>query len=167
MRIQHQVSLVERDARIQAMIDKYKDSPQIDQFVKEELNLNSQLMQQKEVLCQKISQISPYCEISDKITSKVFDMRLEYVEIHKRMFDFITQQESEDGRKADFPKLEEAHKEILFADWDSQLRQVERAMIVAAVGTNNIIEAINKNLHGANLVVESILGFLPNYKQLQ
>lgn len=84
------------------MIDKFKDNPQIDEFIKEALNLNSQIMQQKEVLCQKISRISPYCENSDKLTNEVVDMRLEYEEIHKRISDFITWKESEYGRKADY-----------------------------------------------------------------
>lgn len=76
------------------MTDKYKDNLQLDEFIKEALSLNSQLMQQKEVLCQKFSQISPYCEINDKLTSQVVDMRLEYDKIHKRFSDFITWQES-------------------------------------------------------------------------
>jgi len=43
-RIQHQASLAERDVRIQAMTDKYKDNSQIDDCIKEALSLNSQLM---------------------------------------------------------------------------------------------------------------------------
>lgn len=41
MQIQHQVSLAETDAQIQAMIDKYTDISQIDEFIKEDLSLNS------------------------------------------------------------------------------------------------------------------------------
>jgi len=70
-------------------------------------------------------------------------------------------------RKANFPKLEESHKDILFTDWDSRLKQVERAMTVMVGVANNIIEATNENLHDANLVVESIPRFLPNSKQLE
>jgi len=69
MQIQHQATPTEKDTQIQAMLEKYKDSPQIDQFVKEALNLNAQLMQQKELLCQEILQVNPYCEISDKLTA--------------------------------------------------------------------------------------------------
>jgi len=43
-------------------------------------------------------------------------MRLEYDEVLKRVSDFITWQNSKDGRKVDFPILEESHKEIIFAD---------------------------------------------------
>lgn len=62
------------------------------------------------------------------------------------------------------PKLEESHKDILFIDWDSRLKQAERAMTVVEVAKKNIMEAINENLHGTNLVTESILGFVPNAK---
>jgi len=60
--------------------------------------------------------IESYCETSDKLTSQVVDMKLEYDEVLKRFSDFITWQNSKNGRKADLPKLEESHKEILFAD---------------------------------------------------
>jgi len=43
------------------MIDKFKDNPQIDEFIKEVVTLNSLLMQQEEVFCQNILQINPYC----------------------------------------------------------------------------------------------------------
>jgi len=95
-------------------------------------------------------------------------MRLEYDEIHKNISDFITWKESEEGRKVDLPKLDESHKDILFTDWDSWLKQVERATTIAATATtNSIIEAINENIHGANLVTDIIPGFLPNVKQLE
>ena len=103
----------------------------------------------------------------DKLKKQVIDMRFEYEETHKNISEFITQQESEDGRKVDLPKLEESHKEILFADWDYWLKRIERKITVTTATTNNIIEAINKNLHGADLVVESIPGFLPNANQLE
>jgi len=42
-------------------------------------------------------------------------MQLEYDEIFKKVSDFIAWKNKEEGRKADLPKLEESHKEILFA----------------------------------------------------
>ena len=52
-------------------------------------------------------------------------------------------------------------------DWDSRLKQAEREIAIAVTTTNNIIEAINENLHGANLVTKCIPEFLPNVKQLE
>ena len=94
-------------------------------------------------------------------------MRLEYGEIFKKGSNFIAWKNTEDGRKANLPKLEELHKEILFASWDSRLKDVEKTTTDAAVVPNSVIENINENLHSANLVAESILGFLPNIKQLE
>jgi len=115
MQIKHQASLAEKEVQKQAITNKYKDSPRIKQFVIEVLSLNSQLMHQKGILCQRISQLSPYCETSDKLMSQVVDIRLEYDEVLKRVSDFITWKNSEDGRKAYLAKLEELHKEILFS----------------------------------------------------
>lgn len=149
------------------MIDKFKDNLQVDELIKEAVSLNSPLLQQKEVIFQKISQISPYYKTNDKLTNRVIDMRLEKDEIHKRTSDFITWQESEDERKADLPKLKESHKDIMFTDWDSQLKQVERVAAIAMTTLNNIIEAINENLFGANLVKKCIPRFLLNFEQLE
>lgn len=88
-------------------------------------------------------------------------MRHKHDEIHRRISNLITWQESEDGRKVDMPKLEESHKDILFIDWDSRLKQTETTIVIAV---NNIIEAINENLEGANLVTECVPRFLPNVK---
>ena len=63
--------------------------------------------------------------------------------------------------------MEESQKEILFADWDSRIRQAKKATAVAATTKNCVIENINENLHNTNLVADSVPGFLPNTKQLK
>lgn len=105
-----------------------------------------------------------YCETSDKLKSQVMEMRLKYDEILKKVSNFITWKNSEDGRKSDLPKLEESHKEILFANWDSRLKEAEKATVDVAATTNSVNENINENLDSANLVAESIPGFLPTVK---
>lgn len=125
------------------------------------------MMHHKELLCLRISQWNSYCETTDKLTSQVMEMRLEYNEIFKNVFDFITWKNTEDGRKANLPKLEESHKENLFASWDSWLKEAEKATTDVLVAVNNVTENINENLHSANLVAESIPSFLPNAKQLE
>lgn len=94
MQIKHQAILAKKEAQIKAITVKYKDNPNIDQFIIEALSLNSQRMHQKEILCQKASQLSPNCETSDKLTSRIVDMRLEYDEVLKIVFDFIIWQNS-------------------------------------------------------------------------
>jgi len=58
------------------------------------------------------------------------------------------------------------HKEILFAKWDSRLKEVEQEMEEAAPAAKSIIKCVNENLHNANLVTETTPGFLPYVKQL-
>jgi len=136
----HRTNLTEKEAQIQTITDLHKDDPKIDQFITEALGLNSQLMHQKELLCEKISKWNCYRETSDKLKSQFVEMRLEYDEIFKKVFDFITWKNTEDGRKADLPKLEESHKEIVFANWDSRLKEAEKATSDVTAPTNNFIE---------------------------
>lgn len=74
-------------------------------------------------------------------------MRLEYDEILKKVSDFITWRNLEDRIKDDLPKLEESHKEVLFANWDSLLNEAKNATSNVVATTNSVIENINKNLH--------------------
>ena len=55
---------------------------------------------------------------------------------------------------------------MLFAR-DAQLKEVEQEMEEAATVARNFIDCINKNLHKANLILETTLGFLPKAQQLQ
>ena len=56
------------------MMELHKDDPKIGDFITKALALNSQLLQQEELFCQKISQWNSYYEISDKITNQVVDL---------------------------------------------------------------------------------------------
>lgn len=80
---------------------------------------------------------------------------------------FISWQEYKEGRKNDLPKNKESHKDILFTDWDIQLKQVEKAVARVDSTTNNIINVVIENLHSDNLIKECKLKILPNFKQLE
>ena len=103
----------------------HKDDPKIIEFVSEALALNDQLLQQQDTLCQRILQWSSHCEMSDKITSQVVDVRLDYDLIDKRISDYLIWQESEEGKKVGLLKINEAHKEMLFHKWDAQIKKAE------------------------------------------
>lgn len=70
-------------------------------------------------------------------------------------------QKSEEGKRAELHRIDESHKEILFAKWDAQLKEAEQAMEEAIIAASNVIDCINENLHKANLISETTPGFLP------
>jgi len=150
MTVQHQTDIAEKNAQIHQMqdiLDKFKDNPQTDEFIKEALELSSLLAKQQEIFCHRISLINPYCESSDKLNNQVIHQRLEYDQLNKRILEFSSWQEFEEGKKVDLPNIKESHKDILFTDWDIQLKQTERAAVREASPSNNIIEGVNENLH--------------------
>ena len=90
--------------------------------------------------------------MSNNIINQVVELRLEYDSIFKKVSDFLNWKKFEDGKRADMPKINESHKEILFAKWDSRLRDAEHDMEDAVVAANSVVECVNKNLQNANLV---------------
>ena len=101
----------------------HKDNPNITEFVSEALALNDQLLQQQDALCQRISQWSSHCEMSDKITSQFIDLWLDYDLIDKKISYYLIWHESEEGKKAGLLKNNEAHKEMLFNKRDAQIKK--------------------------------------------
>jgi len=51
-----------------------------------------------------------------------FDMRVIFNEIDENISGYITLQDTPEGRVEDLPKIEESHKDILFTNWDIQLK---------------------------------------------
>lgn len=49
MQIEHLISLAEKEARVQVIIDLHKDDPKLYQFITKSLTLNFQLTYQKEL----------------------------------------------------------------------------------------------------------------------
>lgn len=140
---------------MQNITELHNDDSKIEQFVTKALGLNSHLLHQKELLCQKISQWNSQCEISDNITNQVVELQLEYDSIFKKASNFLNWQKSEDGKRAYMPKIDESHEEILFTKWDSRIREAKQEMedaAAAAAAANSVIESVNENLHNANLV---------------
>ena len=118
-------------------------------------------------MCQRISQWNSYCEISDKITNQVVDLRHNYDLIDKRVTEYLAWQETEEGKRAGAPIINDNHKEILFNKWDAQIRKVEQAAEEEATAANSVIDCINENLHKENLISETTPGYLPKAQQLQ
>ena len=115
----------------------------------------------------KISQWSHYCELSDKITNQVVDLRSDYDQNDKRVIEYLTWQDDDEGKRAGPPRINENHKELLFNKWDDQIRQVERPAETAATQASILIDCVNENLHRANLIEEATPGYLPNKLRLE
>ena len=78
------------------------------------------------------------------------------------MTEDLAWQDEEEGKRASAPRINESHKELLFNKWDDQIRQAEQVAEIAATQANILIDCVNENLHRANLIEETTLGYLPN-----
>lgn len=62
-----------------------------------------------------------------------------------------------DGRKANLSEIEETHKDILFIDWDTRIKQAALVVAREAGVSKNMIKAVNHTLFGTNLLKEGCL----------
>ena len=82
MKIGYQKSLEEKEKQLQTEQETHKDEPKLAEFISESIGLNEQLLQQQQEF---ISQWRHFCELSDKITSQVVDLRSDYDQNDKRV----------------------------------------------------------------------------------
>lgn len=157
LKIRHEADISAKSMQLQEKqqsIERYKDVPTTEEFIKDALELNSLLMRQQENLCQKLSHITPYLTISDQWSDKEIDQRVEFNDLNPRISEFTEWQKKEDGKKANLPEIEETHKDILFTDWDARIKQVEIVVTRAAGVSKNNVKEINHILFTTNLIKE-------------
>jgi len=105
--------------------------------------------------------------MSEKITNQVMDLGHDYDLINKRISNYLAWQESEEGIKLGSPRINEAHKEMLFNKWDAQIKKAEQVVEEVATVVNNVIDCVNENLHRENLISGNTSGFIPKEQHLQ
>jgi len=155
LKISHEADISVENMQLQEMqqaMERYKDVPTIEEFIKEALELSSVLVKHKEYFCQRMSHVTPYLTTSEQLTDKAMEQRTEFKDLNTRIFEFIEWQETKDERKANLPEIEETHKDILFTDWDVRIKQAELAITRAAEVSKNNIKAVNHTLFSANLI---------------
>lgn len=120
-----------------------------------------------DILFHNISLATPLCDISASIIEKSMDGRLELDKVDEILTNFLSWQDSKEGKAINLPRIWESHKEILFSEWESQLMKVERATSRCRIATNNLIELIKNSVHLSNLIIDFFLGKLPKVKLLE
>ena len=89
MQIEYQKILAEKEKQIQIMQEMHKEDPKLIDFISESISLNNQLLQQQDILCQKISQWNSFCQESDKITNHVVELRHDYDLTNERVTNYF------------------------------------------------------------------------------
>ena len=88
MKIKYEENITTKDLQIcemQELITRYKYIPSKDEFIKEYLELNSQLSIQQGLFCQKMFIINPYLETSEQLENQVIDQRDEFEELNTKI----------------------------------------------------------------------------------
>ena len=69
-----------------------------------------------------MSHVTPYMITNDQLTDKEIDQITKFNDLNTKISEYIEWQETEEGRSANLPEIEETHKDILFTDWDARIK---------------------------------------------
>lgn len=123
-----------------------KVNPEIVEFRKEAGELNNLLAQQQATFCHKIAIIQGLCQSRYSLVNQLSDLRTYCKEIEEKISNFVDWQDSSEGRSVDLPKIEESQKDIVFQEWEIELKHAEMEIFSARDISNNIMESINDSL---------------------
>ena len=104
------------------------------------------------------------CEATSSLIDKSVTLRQEIENADDKISEFLSWQDTEQGRKDNLPRIEERHKEILFMEWEQQLMKSERSISRAKGLMNNTTQLINDSLYATNLISDCTPGELPKVK---
>lgn len=106
----------EKIAQLSAQIEKTKNLPQPAKFRVEALQINKALITQIKLLCQKIVQAEPLCDLTTSLCDKSIDARIDLEQADETLTNFLEWQDTDKGQATGLPKILEPHKEILFME---------------------------------------------------
>lgn len=155
----------EQIKQLSAQVAKTKDLPQPAEFRAEAFQINKGLIMQIKLLTQQITKAEPLCELTESLGEKITNARTNLDQCEEQINNFIEWQDTDEASTA--PKILEAHKEIFFTEWQSQLMKAEREISKCKLTTNNLVELVNDTLYLSNMINQCTLGKITPAKTLE
>lgn len=87
----------EQISQLSLQIQKFKNLPQPADFRTEALQINKAMVTKIRLLCHKISQVEPLCDITTSIIDKTVDARQDLEQTDETLTDFLTWQDTSEG----------------------------------------------------------------------
>lgn len=95
----------EKIAQLLGQIEKSNNLPQSAEFRVEALHINKALVIQIKLLCQKIAQPEPLCDIIALIIDKSIDARTDLEQANETLTNFLEWKDTNEGQAANLPKV--------------------------------------------------------------
>lgn len=86
-------------SQLSGQIENTKNLPQLAEVRIEALIINKALVIQIKLLCQKIAQVEPLCDIVPSIIDKSIDARIDFEQTEETLTDFLEWQDTDEGKQ--------------------------------------------------------------------
>ena len=145
-------------AQLSAQLEGIKGTQNIKDFRAEAAQINSALLSQIRLLCQKLIKAEPLCETSTTVCEQIEKARSELDHAEETISEYLEWQDSEEGKAANLPQICETYKNILFTEWETQVMKAERAASRCKIIATNMIDLVNDTLYLASMISQCTPG---------
>jgi len=139
LKLKYQTELNEKQAHLERAMAELQSQPQLEQFIKETLDVNTMLKKEQEIFYHQASMIDSYCDSNKIMIQQIAIQKLECERLEKKIEEHIQWQIPDIGKQANLPQIDKLHKELLFAEWRAQINQAEKEATKTSKKSNEII----------------------------
>ena len=98
------------------------------------------------------------CKLTTSINQQVDKARNELDQADELISGYLDWQDSDVGKAAKLPRIQETYKDILFTEWHTQVMKAERAASRCKLTARNMIDLVNNTLYLANMISQCTPG---------
>ena len=92
------------------------------------------------------------CELTTSINQQVDKARNELDQADELISGYLDWQDSDVGKAAKLPRIQETYKDILFTEWHTQVMKAERADSRCKSTAINLVDLVNNTIYMANMI---------------
>ena len=142
----------EQIAQLSSWLEVIKGTQKVEDFIAEASQINSALISQIRLLCNQLTEAEPLCELTTSVCQQVEKARNDLDQAEEIITTYLDWQDSDVGKAANFPRIQETYKDILFTEWHTQVMKAERAASRCKLTASNMVDLINNTLYLANMI---------------
>lgn len=157
----------EKIAQLSSQLEIIKGTQKVEEFRAEALQINNALISQIRLLCQQLIEAEPLCELTTSVSQQVEKARNELDQAEETITAYLDWQDSDVGKAANLPRIQETYKDILFTEWQIQVMKAERAASRCKSTANNLVYLVKNTLYLANMISQCTRGSITTTNMIE
>lgn len=107
------------------------------------------------------------CELTTSVCQQVEKARNDLDRAEGIITTYLDWQDSDVGKAANLPRIQETYKDILFTEWHTQVMKAEMAASRCKLTASNMVDLVNNTLYLANMISQCTPGSITTANMIE